>query len=180
MEIGVIGVGNITLNLVQRAAQSGFTILLNSPLGNCPLKEIVASEKNIKLANLNEVASADIILLFLCYENLEKVLGSLPDMKGKIILHTNNPIFNPLSVAAEISAGSAAAKTATLLPGADIVKLYNVLQPDPEKTKKEDNAKSEIFFSGENKKAKNKIKSFLNKLNFCGVDLAEHRILNYI
>ncbi|EJG03174.1 NAD(P)-binding domain-containing protein [Flavobacterium sp. F52] len=179
MEIGIIGLGSITLNLAQRAAQSGFTVFVNNPLGNNLLREAIRLEKNIKLAEAGAVvAAAEIIIIFLPYENLEKVLRSLPDMRGKIIVNTNNPVFNPRHAGAEIAEGPAASMTASILPYADIIKFYNFLHPSRAIAGIQDTKQAEIFFSGKSQNAKNKIKSFLEKLDLLGIDLENQPGIN--
>lgn len=179
MEIGVIGVGCNILNLVLRASNSGYTIYMNNPFGNHYLRDIVAVRKNIKLVDTPEAAAPEIILLFLPFDQLEKVVGSLPDMTGKIILHTGNPIFNTLSPNVEISGNSAATKTAMLLPKSDVIKLYHEIHTVSD-TGNKNNSKPKIFFSGENPEAKKKTSSLLETLNFSGIDLTDKTGFSYI
>ncbi|KAF2508680.1 NAD(P)-binding domain-containing protein [Flavobacterium zhairuonense] len=171
MKIGIIGIGNITLELALRSARSGHEVLLSNPRGTSSFRDLVRQmHGNIKLASTNQAAAAELIILFLNRDDLEKELQMLPCMKGKIILHTNNHIFN-LDTFLPISSGqSSSDMVASLLPYSHIVRLFNPLHG---LTISEDSNKDKIkiFFATENQKIKNNVEIYLDSLNFAGINL---------
>lgn len=184
MQIGIIGVGSVTLGLAQRAAQSGHKVLISNPRGNNPLKDVVNQiGKNAKLVSTKKAASAGTVILFSPLEELEILVQDFPDMTGKVILHTNNPIFNFKSFISASEHDYLHEYVASLLPTAGVVKVYNVLLPLGGWSCKDcqEEEKTEIFFSGKNKSAKSDAKVFLESLNYSAVDiLSAHKIKSWI
>lgn len=171
MKIGVIGIGNITLELANRSARSGHEVLISNPRGTNILKELTCNMgSNVKLVSINEAATAELIILFLNREDLETILKKLPDMKGKVILHTNNPIFNlDMNFAQALSSSEV---LASLLPDSHIVRLFNPLHSL--KTSNNQNVdKTKIFFTAENYRIKKNVEIYLETLNFSGIELVE-------
>jgi predicted dinucleotide-binding enzyme len=173
MKIGIIGTGFITLDFAHRAAESGHEVLISNPRGTKTLKEIAKKMgKNVKLVSTNEAAEAEIIILFIPREDLEVSIDNLPDMTGKTILHTNNPIFNLKSFLSTVSGQSSCDLVTSLLPAAHIIKIFNAVEPPTISNDKKNHERPKIFYAGENRQAKNNVKVFLETLNFSGVDLA--------
>ena len=171
MKVGIIGIGNITLELAHRSARSGYEVLISNPRGTSTFKDLVHQmDGNIKLVSTNQAAAAELIILFLNRDDMEKELQMLPDMKGKIILHTNNPIFNLDTILHITSGQSSSQVVASLLPNSHIVRLFNPLHG---LTISEDHNKDKIkiFFTAQNHKIKNHVKIYLDTLNFTGIDL---------
>jgi predicted dinucleotide-binding enzyme len=128
MQIGIIGVGSISLNFAQRAAKSGHEVLISNIGNNSPLKEIVRQMgSNAKLVSTTQAATAGLIILFSPSQELETLLKNLPDMSEKTIMHTSNPIFNLNSFATALKPDFFSLTMASLMPAADIVKIYNML-----------------------------------------------------
>ncbi|KUJ63533.1 hypothetical protein AR687_02265 [Flavobacteriaceae bacterium CRH] len=175
MRIGIIGTGFITLDFAHRAAESGHEVLISNPRGTNTLKEIAQKMgKNVKLVSTHEAAEAEIIILFIPREDLEVSIVSLPDMTGKTVLHTNNPIFNLKSFLSTVSGQSSCDIVTSLLPDAHIVKIFNTIQPPVIAENKKNQERPKIFYAGDNRRAKNNVKVFLETLNFSGVDLASY------
>ena len=179
MKVGIIGAGSVTLDFADRAAKSGHEVLISNPRGIHTLKEVVLKMgSNVKLASTQEAAAAEIIILFLSREDLEVSISNLPDMEGKIILHTNNPIFNLESFSPSSEPKSSSEIVAELLPKEHIVKIFNTIGAVIVTPEKEAENKTKIFFSVANQKVKNSVKAFLETLNFSGIDLALLKQLN--
>lgn len=173
MKIGIIGAGAISLAFAQRASQSGHEVLISNSRGADTLKEVAKKTgPNVKAVSKQEAATADIIMLSVPWKNLEASIQDLPDMTGKIILDTNNPIINPGFILADLGGKTSSEIVASLLPNTHIVKAFNTLQPTVLLSNSEQKqGKTVIFYSGDNQKAKNNVKILLETLNFSGVDL---------
>jgi len=173
MKIGIIGIGSLTLELAQRATSTGYEVLINHPRGNSLIQETVKqSIQNAKLVSLDEAASTDITILFVPRESLEYTISQLPDMSGKIILHTSGLIFNPKLLVSSVTSSLTYQITASLLPDANVIKLFNPVVLNQRKTAILNEKKDEIYFAGEHEPSKNKIRTFLKNLEFQPIDLS--------
>ncbi|MCV2484794.1 NAD(P)-binding domain-containing protein [Flavobacterium sp. SH_e] len=122
MKIGVIGISSLTLELACRASEAGYEVIINNPRGGSLIKEAVKKiEPNARIGTLEEAASAEIVLLFLAKDDLENVIQSLPDMTGKIVVHTSGLIFDPHLLLSGITNAMTYKITASLLPQAHVV-----------------------------------------------------------
>lgn len=172
MKIGIIGIGSLTLELANRSALAGYEVMVNNPRGNSLVRDTIAKiGANIKLVSLHETASADIIILFVPKDNLESVIRNLPDMTGKIILHTSGLIFNPKSLLSGISNAFTYQITASLLPSAHVVKLFHPVSLEPKKGLFPEK-KDEIFYIASHADSKHAVRIFFKKLDFSAINLS--------
>ncbi|WP_161568447.1 NAD(P)-binding domain-containing protein [Flavobacterium cupreum] len=169
MKVGIIGVCSITLDYADKAARSGHEVLISHIRNNSCFKEVVQRiGSNAKLVSVNEAAKSDIIILFIPREDIDALMHDLPDMTGKIVLHTNNLILN-LDVPAEKTGIKSSSETiASLLPTAHVVKIFNVLE-----LHKQNQNKYEIFDTAADQEIKDRVIGFLESLNFIRPDVSE-------
>jgi predicted dinucleotide-binding enzyme len=172
MKIGIIGIGSLTLELAQRASSAGYEILIHHPRGNSFIRQTTESINNARLVSLQEAAIADVIMLFVPREDLEKTIGMLPDMTGKIIVHTSGLIFNPKLLVSSITSALTFQITASLLPKAYVLKLFSPIMLQPQKTSHTTKTEDEIYFAGDHMPSKNIVKTFLKDLGFNPFDLS--------
>lgn len=176
MKIGIIGVCNITLDFADRAAKSGHQVLISHNRCNQSLKPIIERMGNkVKLVTKEKAVKANMILLFIPRQDLKAFFDDLPDMSEKILLHTNNPLFS-LEYLQSKDTKSSSEIIASLLPAAHVVKIFNILQPGIILSESQNQTGNEIFYTGTNTKAKNKVKSFLKTINFSGCDLEDYQV----
>jgi predicted dinucleotide-binding enzyme len=174
MRIGIIGVCNITLEIAHRAAQSGHEVLISHTRCNESLRPVIQKMgSKVKLVTKDKAVTPRIIILFIPREDLKAFLDNLPDMTEKILLHTNNPFFNVDSLQCDDEKKSSSEIITSLLPAAHVVKIFNVIHPEMILPKYENQNGNEIFYTGTNRQAKSKVKSFLKTLNYSGCDLEE-------
>ncbi len=172
MKIGIIGIGSLTLELAVRSAGAGYTITIHNPRGNSLIRESVKTMgAAASLGTLEQAAAADIILLFLPKDDLESVLPNLPDMSGKIIVHTSSLIFDPGTLLSGITHAMTYSITASLIPEAHIVKLFTPVSLKPAAKTTEHKNRQELFFISGHKASGNGIRNFLKTLDFLPIDL---------
>ncbi|WP_166924795.1 NAD(P)-binding domain-containing protein [Flavobacterium poyangense] len=172
MKIGIIGIGSLTLKLAIRSARAGYKITLHNPRGNSLIRESVKTMgATAALGTLEQAAAADIILLFLPKDDLESVLPNLPDMSGKIIVHTSSLIFDPGSLLSGITHGMTYRITVCLIPEAHIVKLFTPVSLKPAVKTTAHTNRQELFFISSHKASGNGIRNFLKTLDFLPIDL---------
>lgn len=172
MKIGIIGIGSLTLELTRRAAQAGYQVIVHNPRGNSLIRDSISKMgANIELGSLHKTAYADLVVLFVPKSDLEEVIGNLPDMTGKIVVHTSSLIFNPQTLLTGLTYAMTYKITAALLPAVHVVKL---LKPIKLETNIPDsfNNRQEIFFIADHPDSRQAVKTFLNKLYFTAIDLS--------
>lgn len=170
MKIGIIGISSLTMELAFRSARQGHIVTVYNPKGNSLIRD--AFEKfgpTATTGTLEQAASADIILLFIPKDDLENVLNQLPDVSGKIIIHTSGLIFDPQTLLSGITNAMTYKITASLLPQAHVVKLFH---PVDLQDKNDVRNKEQIFFIADHRASKNYVKNFLKQLDFSPVDLS--------
>jgi len=172
MTIGIIGACNVTLDFASRAIKSGHTILISHTRNNDTLK--VAVQKmgcKAKLVSKEKAAKAKIIILFIPHADVEVFIADLPDMTGKILLHTNNPIFSTECLKSGLKTRLSSEIIAHFLPTAYSVKILTILEPVLILPKKIN--PNEIFYVTTNQKVKQKVETFFKKLDFSAYDFEE-------
>lgn len=173
MKIGIIGIGSLTLELAFRSAHAGYTITVNNPRGNSLVKEVIVKMgSNVTLGSLEQATAADIILLFLPKDDLENVIKNLPDMSGKLILHTSSLIFDPKSLLSGVTGAMTYKITASLLPEAHIIKLFKPVNLKQSSKCIEHKNKEEIFFISDHEASRDSIRNLLKKMNFLPIDIS--------
>ncbi|WPO78241.1 NAD(P)-binding domain-containing protein [Flavobacterium sp. KACC 22761] len=170
MKIGIIGVSSVTMKLADRAAKAGHEVLISHVRNNNIIKESVMRMGNkVKLVSKERVLKAGIIILFVPLDDLKNFISDLPDMSGKILIHTNNGIIG--KEFPKFALGKSSSEILILqLPEANIIKTYNIIEPSVCLQKKQNYVGDKIFYSGDNIIAKSRVKSFFKTLDFESVD----------
>lgn len=172
MTIGIIGVCNVTLDFATRAVESGHKILISHIRNNNILDATVQKMGcKAKLVSKDKAVKAKIIILFIPREDIEIFISDLPDMTGKILIHTNNPVFSMECLRFNLRTKLSSEIISRFLPTAHAVKIITILEPNLILPKKI-NA-NEIFYITTNQKIKKKVETFLKTLNFSAYDFEE-------
>lgn len=173
MKIGIIGISSLTMELAVRSAQAGYEVVIYNPKGNSLVRDVVEKMgSNVQLGSLQEAVTTEIIVLFIPKDDLEKLKQNLPDMTGKLIVHTSGLIFDPQLLLSGITNAMTYKTTASLFPEAHVVKLFNPVNFKPNNTCIQQKDKEEIFFIANHKDSRNSIREFLRKLKFSPIDLS--------
>ena len=173
MKIGIIGISALTLELAFRSAKAGYKVKICNPKGNNLMKDVMQKMgPNIQLSSLEEAADMEIVLLFIAKDDLERILQTLPDMSGKIIIHTSSLIFDPQSLFSSITSALTYKITASLVPEAPVVKLFNPVNLKAKNDHLNSSGKDEIFFIADHNDSRKQTRDFLKKINFSPIDLS--------
>lgn len=167
MTIGIIGLTVTSLDFAKRSADAGYELAIaNTHTAFCThdLKNIIPG--NVEFVNKTEAARADIILLFSTKEALESVITTLPDMTGKIILLTNNFITDD-GITYPLTSINSHTIISSLLPGAHIIKIYNMVSYSKIIPYNFPSPRTKIYFSGSKHiKIKKVVEDFLQNIGF--------------
>lgn len=175
MKIGVIGISSLTLELALRSAEVGFKVKMYNPKGNNLIRDVTQKMgSNIQLSSMEEAANTEIVLLFIAKDDLERIIQTLPDMSGKIIIHTSSLIFDPRSLLSSITNAMTYKITASLVPEAHVVKLFNPVNLKAKNDHLNCSSQDEIFFIADHRSSRNHIRDFLKKINFSPIDLSSN------
>jgi predicted dinucleotide-binding enzyme len=173
MNIGIIGISSLTLEMAFRSAQAGCQVKIYNPKGNSLIREVTQKmAPNAQLCSLEQAADTQIVLLFIAKDDLQNILQTLPDMSGKIILHTSSLIFDPLTLLSSITSALTYKITASLVPRAHVVKLFNPVNLKAKSSCTNCGDKDEIFFIADHRDSRNQVLDYLKKINFSPIDLS--------
>ncbi len=132
--IAVIGTGHVGSALGQRFAEIGLTVVYGSRTPNrADVQALVAATSNGASATTPPKAAqmADIILLAVPWTVAEKVLVSLGDLTGKIIIDPINPrVITDEGLADYPSFISNAERIQALAPRSSVVKAFSTFSSD--------------------------------------------------
>ncbi|WP_212004740.1 NADPH-dependent F420 reductase [Chitinophaga sp. HK235] len=172
MKIGVIGAGAIGQAFAKAAAAAGYEVMIGNSRGPASLQEFAASHPGITATDRHTAATADIILLSVQWQYLEAATAGLPDLRGKIVLDTLNPVILPEFIIPDLGGKTSSEIVAAHVPGAAVVKIFNTLPPALiSATPASQEGKRVIFFSGDDQDAKVVTGQLLDKMGLAGVDL---------
>ena len=175
MKIGIIGISALTLELAFRSTEAGYKVKIFNPKGNNLIKDVMQKMgSDIQLSSLEEAADTNIVLLFIAKDDLERILQTLPDMSGKIIIHTSSLIFDPQSLFSSITSAMTYKMTASLVPEAPVVKLFNPVNLKAKNGHLNSSGKDEMFFIADHRASRNHVRDFLKKINFSPIDLSSN------
>lgn len=159
-----------TMELANRAANAGHKVLIDHTCGNYAIRECVKMMgERVKLVTKNQALKARIIVLFIPLHDLQNFMLDLPDMRRKILIFPNNAIFGneflktrPIKSSSEI--------IASLLPEANVIKLYSLIEPNVIFQKKQSGDGNQIFYSGGNIKTTQIVESFFKTLGLEAIE----------
>jgi len=183
MNIAIIGSGNVGGALGRRWAQAGHQVIFGSrDPGADDIKKLVAeSGANAKAASLAQAAQAGDILMFsMPWPAVRQVLESLGDLSGKLLIDATNPLKPDLSGVDTGTTTSAAEQVAQWARGAKVVKAFNTVGYNIMANPAFGSEKPVMFYCGDDKDAKSKVKPLIDELGFEAVDagpLAQARTL---
>lgn len=189
MSIGIIGSGALGSNFARALAKKGIAATISNSRGPDSLVSLVAElGPSIKAGTVQEAASADIVLVAVRWTDAGKVLGSLPDWNGRIVIDGTNPVefidpnspdakdtSNPLAAygikAVDLGDQHSSEVIAQFVPGARLVKAFNHLDvnvlPQPDIS----GGKRVLFYSGDDAAAKGDVRGIIEAAGFFPIDL---------
>ena len=173
MTIGIIGSGAIGTAFARTLSRAGIEATISNSRGPDSLKELVSQlGPAIKASTREEASRADIVFVAVNWTKLPAAMAGLPDWKGRIVIDANNPIDAPLFKPADLGGRVSSAVFAELVPGARVVKAFNHLRADLLAADPSSNGgRRVLFYSSDDKAAKEEIAALIERLGFAGIDL---------
>ncbi|TWI91446.1 hypothetical protein LX66_0815 [Chitinophaga japonensis] len=172
MKIGIIGAGAIGLAFAKTAATTGHQVTISNSRGPASLKAIADALPGVTADTVTAAAQADIIMLAIPWKHLDAATAGLPDLSGKIVLDPTNPVIMPGFILPDLGGKTSSEIVAEKVPGANVVKVFNTLQPSLITTNPQQHGgRRVVFYSGDSKNAKAVTHRLLESMGFAGIDL---------
>ncbi|AUD04732.1 NADPH-dependent F420 reductase [Spirosoma pollinicola] len=171
--IGIIGAGNIAQGFARHVAKAGYPVIISNSRGPTSLTDLVSSlGEGVQAGTVEQAAQASIVLLALPWTHLSEGLANLPAWDSRIVIDATNFIVFPEFTPADLGDKTSSEVVSELVPGARIVKAFNtldaaILASDPQMA----GGKRVLFFSGDDKAAKEMVGQLIKAIGFAGIDL---------
>ena len=171
MKIGIIGAGAIGLAFAVRATAGGHHVIISNSRGPATLGAVIKDLKGVQAGTRQEAVAADVVMIAVPWQHLDAAIAGL-DLNGKIVLDPNNPIINPGFILPDLGGKTSSEIVASKIPGASLVKIFNTLPPALIAASPLSNGGNRVvFFSGDNKSAKDTVRKLVEGMGFAGIDL---------
>lgn len=173
MNIGFIGAGQIALALAHRFVAAGHQVKLSNRRGPASLATVMqALGPQARAVPAAEAARADWVVLSVPWSELQTATADLPDLGGRIVLDTLNPVLLPGFRLAELGGRTSSQVVAQHLRSARLVKIANTLPPellraDP----KAGGGRRMLFMSGDDAAAKAEVQAVFEAMGYAVPDL---------
>ena len=127
MSIGIIGAGSIGSALATILGRAMIPAVIANSRGPESLKALTGElGPAVTAGTVEQAAAQDIVIVAVPWSKLPGALAGL-DLGGKIVIDANNPIEAPLFKPADLRGRVSSAVFAELVPGARVVKAFNLL-----------------------------------------------------
>ena len=173
MSVGVIGAGTNGTAIARAFARAGMQVIISNSRGGDTLKHLARRIGPTVRGGAREAAAAsEIVIVAVNWSNLTAAVSDLPDWGGRIVVDANNPLEPPLFRTVDLGGRASSEVFADLVPGASVIKAFNHLEPhliaNPYHG---EGARRVLFYSGDDKDAKERFSGVVSWLGFFGVDL---------
>jgi len=173
MKIAIIGAGAIGSAIARILTRAGIPAAIANSRGPQSLAALTAElGPNLQAVTVAEAAQAELVFLAVPWSKIPAAVDGLGPWNGRIVVDTNNPIEAPLFQPVNLHGKASSAVIQQLLPGAQVVKAFNHLQPgllagDPGA----EGGQRVLFVSGDHAEAKRAVLALVEQLGFAGIDL---------
>ncbi|KQX51225.1 MULTISPECIES: NADPH-dependent F420 reductase [unclassified Paenibacillus] len=177
MTIGIIGAGRVGRAFATKLVQAGYDVVISNKSGPEALEPFVNKlGKGIKAGTIEEAARAKIVMVAIPWIKLEELLSKLPNWEGRIVIDANNAFltYAPDYQVADLGRRTSSEIFAEWAPGARIVKAFNTLFADYiEENPMVGPGRRVLFYSGNDKDAKQELGQLFEELGFAPIDLGD-------
>jgi hypothetical protein len=129
MRIAILGTGQIAAGLGTRWSHAGHHVTI---AGRTPTKaHALATRLSARAATIAEaVADADAVLLAITWDGVTDVLAAAGPLTGTVLIDPTNAVEHGTGVLRTPPGESAAQRIAAIVPGAHVVKAFNLFVAD--------------------------------------------------
>jgi hypothetical protein len=173
MKIAIIGTGNVGGALARAWTRWGHEIVLGARDAGSDKVKALLSELGVQAtaAGIAEAATAaDVIVLAAAWQATEEIIRQLGDLRGRIVIDTNNPLLPGLAGLSIGTNDSAAEHIARWAAGAKVVKAFNHIGAAQMGNPQFGDQTATIFICGDDAAAKQTVGGLLHDIGFDVVD----------
>jgi hypothetical protein len=173
MRIAIIGTGNVGGALARAWARCGREIVLGARDASSDKVTALLSELGDKAtaASIAEAAqNADVIVLAAAWQATEEIIKQLGDLRGRVVIDTNNPLLPGLAGLSVGTTDSAAEHVARWAAGAHVVKAFNHIGAAQMGAPQFGEQTATIFICGDDTAAKETVAGLVRDIGFDVVD----------
>ncbi|CAN5379506.1 NAD(P)-binding domain-containing protein [soil metagenome] len=181
MKITIVGAGNMSSGLVKQLSNAGHEIRVTAR--NLAKAQALADGKARVVAVTAEqsLADSEVVIVATGYDDAVRALRSLGNLSGRIVIDITNPLNADYSGLTIGHHTSAAEEIARALPDAHVVKAFNtvfaqVLAEGPTLG----NAQVPVYFAGDDKRARETVRSLIDSIGFKPVDAGGLKNARYL
>jgi predicted dinucleotide-binding enzyme len=129
MKIGIIGAGAIGVVLAKKLLAANYEVEICNSRGPASLKDTVAAlGERAKAVDTATAADNEVVILALRWVSIEQVLKQVaPQLSGKILIDTTNPVIN-MGDLADLHGTTSSELVASYIPDTKVVKAFNTLK----------------------------------------------------
>lgn len=169
MKIGILGAGNVGVNLGKGWVKHGHEVMFSSREPYSDKMKALTAEvgSNTSAGTIAEtVAFGEVVVIALPANAVEESLSPVKEWAGKIVIDATNRFFPPK----EGSAPSIAEDIARMLTGAQVVKAFNTIGAEQFLNPRFGDQQASMFICGDNHQAKTTVAHLAAELGFDVVD----------
>lgn len=174
MKVGIIGAGSVAQAFAKHLIRIGHDVVLSNSRGPDTLKDLVGKlGPAASAATINEAARLPIVVLAVPWLKIPDALSSCPPWEGRILIDATNEFLETKDhTLADLGGRASSEFVADAAPGARVVKaVNNLIVKRFEEGSERIDGKRITFISGDDRQAKDSIKSLLVTFGFAVIDL---------
>lgn len=180
MKIAIIGTGHIGGGLGRAWAKKGHEIIFGTRDAAAPDVLSLCKETSARASSVGDAASAaEVVILAVPHAALEEVLQNTGALSGKLVIDCTNGLGPGPSLMFGHTT-SAAEETAKKVPGARLVKSFNVQGAENLVNPVYNGVRATNFFCGDDADAKRVVQGLVEDVGFEAVDVGPLRNARFL
>ncbi len=181
MKVLVIGAGNMGSAFVKQLHAAGHTVAVTARDATKATALAVQFPGTHAVAGASAAEGQDIVILATAYADAVGALGSVGDLRGKVVVDITNPLTADYMGLTVGHSTSAAEEIARAVPGAHIVKAFNTLFAQVLSQGAPLNGQAlTVFYAGDNEQAKSSVKALAESFGFATADAGGLKNARYL
>jgi predicted dinucleotide-binding enzyme len=183
MKVGIIGAGNMGSAFARRLSAADHDVLIASKNIEDAKKVAASVGGNVRAVPQQQLADGvDVLIAATPYPQQASALNASGKLDGKTVVEISNPLKPDMSGLVVGHTTSAAEEVAKQVRGARVVKAFNTIfaQILGEPTQATKGARAQVFYSGDDAEAKNRVRSLIDSMGFEPVDAGPLQNARYL
>ncbi len=180
--IGIIGTGQVALNLARGLSRAGYSVVLGSRHPNDVMDRMERLPKNVMIKPQSEaVAAGSIVIIAVPFSSVrDTVIGIGPaKFRNKTVVDVTNAITRNLDLAIGFTT-SGAEELSKMLPKTNVVKAFNTIFAEHMSTGVLHGTKLTMFACGDDQKSRSEVIRLAQDIGFEAIDAGPLKAARYL